>query len=82
MFYILDDGKVKPKVYSQIQMQMYFYEKEKGYLCIARPEFERTKALKSLIMKEVTLDIAFIELELARASNFWKSNVYSYLKDN
>lgn len=70
------DGKIQNKFKAQIQLQMLFYGKNKGYFCIADPEFEDNGNV--LIVIE-NFDRNFITAVIKRASVFWSKAVFPKL---
>lgn len=44
----VENGKVKDKTYFQMQMQMFMCGKQKGFLIVADPEFERNKKITEI----------------------------------
>ena len=73
--YIIPRKGAAPKVYAQMQLQIFLTRKRKGLLCVASPSFEETGEFEMLY---VDFDRPYAKYMRA-ALRFWKSYVYPKL---
>jgi len=68
-------GKAE-KVKSQIQLQMAFTGREIGFLCVADPDFEKTKNVEIVL---VSYDKQYVECLLQKSLQFWIDSIWHVL---
>lgn len=72
----IDKEVVKPKVFFQMQLQMFMSGKKKGVLAVADPDFEKNK-------KFTTMEVPFDEIQLKpvmkKAELFWQKAIFPIL---
>lgn len=76
--YVAPDNSLRPKVYAQIQLQMYLKKVSFGFFVIAHPSFETTKKIEII---KVDYNGGFTENMIAKAVKFWEDNVYPVMFD-
>ncbi|XP_053698495.1 uncharacterized protein LOC128745442 [Sabethes cyaneus] len=82
-YYVEDDGKLKDKVYSQIQLQMVMTQRENGVLVLARPGFEKSRNPEKLVeFYEIAFDETYITEIMKSSFKFWCKNIYPKLYEN
>lgn len=74
--YVLPRKGAAPKVYAQMQLQMFLTGKSRGLLCVASPSFETTGEFE---ITYVDFDRTYVIQNMRAALNFWKSFVYPKL---
>lgn len=57
--YITETGTIGQKYYAQLQLQMFLAKKTAGFLCVASPDFEKTKHI----------DLVRVELDVCRKNH-------------
>jgi hypothetical protein len=72
----IKDGRVQPKVYSQIQLQLMLAGKQKGFLVIASPTFETDKKIDQY---QVNFDKNHCENLVKKCMIFYESSVFNRL---
>ncbi|KAJ8684569.1 hypothetical protein QAD02_020361 [Eretmocerus hayati] len=73
-YYDLDG--IRPKYKAQIQLQMLFAGKSKGYFCVADPKFEKNRHITIIIEK---YDKEFTMKVIKVAMDFWDRAVFPHL---
>lgn len=77
--YINARNEISKKYLAQINLQMRARNVEKGYFCVAHPNFEETSACTII---DVNYDKDFTEHIIECALIFWKNNVFPLLYSN
>lgn len=75
----LQKGQISEKVKGQINLQMLASGMKKGLFCVADPNFEKNKQFQYLWIE---YDESFTCDMIEQAVNFWKQNVFPYLKNS
>ncbi|XP_008476270.1 uncharacterized protein LOC103513235 [Diaphorina citri] len=65
-----------PKYMAQVQLQMYLLGQERAIFAVAKPNYEETYEVVSII---VEFDLALITDLLQRARDFWKKSIFPKL---
>lgn len=73
----ISNGKITEKYWYQLQMQMFFANKQKGIFCIALPTFENDNAVE---MIDVDFQEEKLQDILTMCEDFWKNAIYPKLK--
>lgn len=68
--YLINNGKIPPKYFAQIQMQMFMASRDKALYCVASPDFAKNGAVEYI---SVDLDKGFIEPMVAKAEDVWNN---------
>lgn len=72
----IENEKLKPKYYAQIQIQMFFANKQKGLFCVASPHFENNSVVS---IYDVNFDIEACNDLFHASEMFWKNVIFSLL---
>lgn len=72
----IKDGKITPKPFAQIQLQMYLTRKKKGLFCVASPNFEESN---EVFIIEVQFDETYCNNLMSQALEFWKKAIFPIL---
>lgn len=75
--YLIDNEKIPPKYFSQIQMQMFLANREKALYCVVAPDFAKSGAVEYI---NVDLKKALIEPLFAKAEDVWNKLIFPVIK--
>lgn len=70
------NGQIKNKYKAQIQLQMFFANRNKAFFCIAHADFETSKLVKIV---EESFDVKILTPLIQKSTAFWKLYIYPKL---
>lgn len=73
--YVLDGAPIK-RYMAQIQLQMYFADKQKGLFCLADENFETTNRVD---IYKLDFNEEYCVKVIDKAMQFWKANIFPKL---
>ncbi|KAJ6644048.1 hypothetical protein Bhyg_09014 [Pseudolycoriella hygida] len=75
--YLINNEKIPPKYFAQIQMQMFVASREKALYCVVAPDFAKTGAVEYI---NVSLNKCFIEQLFAKAEDVWNKLIFPIIR--
>jgi len=74
--YIFTDGSIKPKYYTQVQLQMLLCGFNKCVFVVAHPDFETSRNITKIW---ATLDNCYVSQIVNKCTQFWEKYIYKFI---
>lgn len=74
--YLTKNNEVTARYKAQIQLQMFFYKKNKALFCVAHPDYEQTKDVTTVF---VNYDQEYCDDILSKCAEFWRKFIFPVL---
>lgn len=75
--YLINNEKIPPKYFAQIQMQMFLASRQKALYCVVAPDFHKSGAVEYI---NVDLKKQHIEQLFAKAEDVWNKLIFPMLQ--